>query len=187
MNAKKRKVSIKAGAVMGLSAFFLLYQPHPVLPQAQFYQGKTITVIAGQEPDPAAVTLSVMAKDVRLMTERWLAGDKKAGSELTATLREHPQTGLETAAEYGNAGLWQDGTAVLTKLIDAAKDKSRVSPLAYYYLGQFAEQSGNTAHAEQHCGFAVAMSPEYCFPFQWEAIDALRRAAALTLSDIDHM
>ena len=35
---------------MGLSAFFLLYQPHPVLPQAPFYQGKTITVIAGQEP-----------------------------------------------------------------------------------------------------------------------------------------
>jgi hypothetical protein len=31
---------------MCASAFFLLCQPHPVLPQALFYQGKTITVIA---------------------------------------------------------------------------------------------------------------------------------------------
>ena len=50
MNARKRKVSINAGAVMCAAAFFLLCQPHPVLPQALFYQGKTITVIAGQEP-----------------------------------------------------------------------------------------------------------------------------------------
>jgi tripartite-type tricarboxylate transporter receptor subunit TctC len=35
---------------MCAAAFFLLCQPHPVLPQAPFYQGKTITVIAGQEP-----------------------------------------------------------------------------------------------------------------------------------------
>jgi hypothetical protein len=35
---------------MCASAFFLLCQAHPVLPQALFYQGKTIMVIAGQEP-----------------------------------------------------------------------------------------------------------------------------------------
>lgn len=50
MNAGKRKVGINAGAVLCAAAFFLLCQPHPVLPQAHFYQGKTITVIAGQEP-----------------------------------------------------------------------------------------------------------------------------------------
>jgi tripartite-type tricarboxylate transporter receptor subunit TctC len=50
VNAGKRKVDINAAAVMCASAFFLLCQPHPVLPQALFYQGKTITVIAGQEP-----------------------------------------------------------------------------------------------------------------------------------------
>jgi tripartite-type tricarboxylate transporter receptor subunit TctC len=50
VNAGKGKVRINAGAVICASAFFLLCQPHPVLPQALFYQGKTITVIAGQEP-----------------------------------------------------------------------------------------------------------------------------------------
>ena len=50
MNAGKRKVGINVGAVMCASTFFLFCQPHPVFPQAPFYQGKTITVIAGQEP-----------------------------------------------------------------------------------------------------------------------------------------
>src|ERR671919_118772 len=49
MNATRLKVSIRAGAVMCASALFLLCQPHAALPQALFYQGKTITVIAGQE------------------------------------------------------------------------------------------------------------------------------------------
>src|SRR5262249_44074399 len=31
--------------------------------------------------------------DVRVMTERWLAGDKKSQAELGATLRDHPATG----------------------------------------------------------------------------------------------
>jgi tripartite-type tricarboxylate transporter receptor subunit TctC len=50
MKARKRKFGIRAGAVLCASALFLLCQPHPTLTQAPFYQGKTITVIAGQEP-----------------------------------------------------------------------------------------------------------------------------------------
>jgi tripartite-type tricarboxylate transporter receptor subunit TctC len=46
----RRKRDIRAGAVLWASALFLLCQPHTALPQALFYQGKTITVIAGQEP-----------------------------------------------------------------------------------------------------------------------------------------
>jgi tetratricopeptide (TPR) repeat protein len=114
--------------------------------------------------------------DVRLMAERWLGGDKLVAGELSATLRGHPETGLEAATEYGNAGLWQDGAAILTKLVDAANGKSRVLPLAYYYLGQFAERLGNQTQAVQYRQLAVKASPDYCFPFQWEAIHVLRRA-----------
>jgi tripartite-type tricarboxylate transporter receptor subunit TctC len=49
MNTNRHKVSIRAGAVVCASALFLVCQPHAALPQAPFYQGKTITVIAGQE------------------------------------------------------------------------------------------------------------------------------------------
>ena len=45
----KRKFDIRA-AVLFASAFFFLCQPAPASPQAVFYQGKTITVISGQEP-----------------------------------------------------------------------------------------------------------------------------------------
>jgi tetratricopeptide (TPR) repeat protein len=130
--------------------------------------------------DAAALTDPL---DVRLMTERWLAGDKKAGNELSATLRDHPATGLEVATEYGNAGLWQDGTAVLTKLIESAKDKSSISPLAYYYLGQFAERLGNQTQAAEYRQLAATASPDYCFPFQWEAIHVLRRAMEANPND----
>jgi len=121
--------------------------------------------------------------DVRLMAERWLAGDKRIVSELTATLRQHPATGLEAATEYGNAGLWADGTAVLARLADAAGDKTRVPPLAYYYLGQFAERLGDPKQAVAFRQLAERMSPDYCFPFQWEAIHVLRRAMELNPSD----
>jgi tetratricopeptide (TPR) repeat protein len=121
--------------------------------------------------------------DVRIMTERWLAGAERVGGELAATLRDHPATGLETATEYGNAGLWADGTAVLTLLTDVAKDERRVSPLAFYYLGHFAERLGQTKKASSLRQLAKQMSPEYCFPFQWEAIHVLRRAMDLDPQD----
>ena len=38
-------------------------------------------------------------------------------------------TALEVAADDMNAGLWQDGTRLLTHIVDTAPDKSRVSPL----------------------------------------------------------
>ncbi|MBP8302943.1 MAG: DUF5107 domain-containing protein [Phycisphaerae bacterium] len=115
--------------------------------------------------------------DVRSMTERWLAGRRaSARKELQTTFRDHPATALETAVEYGNAGLWQDGTATLLAMIEAAPDKSRVSPLAYYYLGHFAEQLGDSDGAGRYRRLATQMSPDYVFPFQWEAIPVLRRA-----------
>ena len=132
--------------------------------------------------------LSMAAKiadplDVRLMTERWLAGDESVIGELTATLSKHSAPGLETAADYGSAGLWQEGAAVLTKLVDATTDKSRISPLAYYYLGDFAERLGDTDKAAEYRRLATEMSPDYVFPFQWEAIQVLRRAIELNPRD----
>jgi len=50
MQARKPKLDIRAGTVMWASVCFLLCLPPTALPQALFYQGKTITVISGQEP-----------------------------------------------------------------------------------------------------------------------------------------
>ena len=114
--------------------------------------------------------------DAGLMAERWLDGDSTSAGELALTLRDHPQNGLEAATEYGDAGLWADGTAVLKQMVAAAKDESRVSPLAYDYLGYFAERMGNPQQAAEYRELAAQMPPDYAFPFQWEVIPVLRRA-----------
>jgi len=113
--------------------------------------------------------------DVRLMAERWLAGGSAAArKELLETMRVHPATALETAAEYGNAGLWSEGTRVLEEL--EAAEKGKVSPLVYYYLGYFAEKLGQTDQAARYYTLAEKASPDYVFPFQHEVIDILGRA-----------
>ncbi len=115
--------------------------------------------------------------DVRLMAERWLASQSPAlEKEMAATMNAHPATAAETAAEYLNAGLWKDGTAVLSEAVAAAPDKSKISPLVYYYLGYFAEKLGQGQKAAEYYQLAQKMPPDYVFPFQYEVIDVLVQA-----------
>ncbi|MGA2114925.1 MAG: DUF5107 domain-containing protein [Bryobacteraceae bacterium] len=115
--------------------------------------------------------------DVRAMAENYLAsGDKEAARRLAATMNDHPATAQETASEYLNEGLWQDGTDVLKQMTMAAPDKSRVHPMAYYYLGCFAQKLGQIQNASEYYQLAQSMPPEYVFPFQTEAIEVLRQA-----------
>ncbi len=115
--------------------------------------------------------------DVRAMAERWLAsGSPETAKVLISTLNAHPATAQETAAEYLNAGLWQDGMAVLSEMIAAAPDPSRVNAMVYYYLGFFAEKLGQAGKASEYRKLAAKMPADYVFPFQYEAIDVLQRA-----------
>jgi len=115
--------------------------------------------------------------DVRAMAETYLAsGNPQAAKVLASTLNDHPATAQETAAEYLDEGLWEDGIDVLLQLTAAASDKSRIHPVAYYYLGYFSEKLGQTQKAAQYYQQAMSMPPDYVFPFQTEAIDVLRRA-----------
>jgi tripartite-type tricarboxylate transporter receptor subunit TctC len=50
MKASKRKLDVRAGAVMWATLCIFLCQPSQALPQELFYQGKTITVISGRDP-----------------------------------------------------------------------------------------------------------------------------------------
>ncbi len=115
--------------------------------------------------------------DVRSMAEKWLASpSSEAARILASTMNNHPATAQETAAEYLDGGLWQDGTDVLLQLVAAAPDKSKIHPLAYYYLGYFAGKLGQTQKECDYDELAMAMPPDYVFPFQNEAIEVLRAA-----------
>ncbi|MGD1032774.1 MAG: tetratricopeptide repeat protein, partial [Opitutaceae bacterium] len=121
--------------------------------------------------------------DVRAMAEGWLAGDPEAAGKLAIALRDFPNTGLETAAEYMNAGLWKDGSAILGQTIAAAPDKSKVSPLAYYYLGYFAGKMDQPQKAAEYLRLAVKAPTDYVFPFQREVIEVLEQAMAANPAD----
>jgi tetratricopeptide (TPR) repeat protein len=122
--------------------------------------------------------------DVRAMAETYLSSpNKEAAKRLASVMNDHPATAQETAAEYLNEGLWQDGADVLLQSTLAAPDKSRIHPMTYYYLGYFADKLGQPQNAQKYYQLAMSMPPEYVFPFQNEAIDVLRRAIATNPRD----
>ena len=122
--------------------------------------------------------------DVRSMAESWLASkDPAAAKTLTSTMIDNPQTAQQIAAEYLDSGLWQDGTDVLSQMVAAVPDKAKVHPMAYYYLGYFAEKLGQAPKASEYFKLAQSMPPDYVFPFQNEVIDVLRAAMKANARD----
>jgi tetratricopeptide (TPR) repeat protein len=138
-------------------------------------EARDVLALAMRKTDPL---------DAGLLAEKWLlARDKSSARELFGTLNEFPTTAQEVAAEFFDAGLWRDGSEVLAQSIAVAPDKSKVSPLVYYYLGDFAEKLGDAAKAREYRRQAAQQSPEYVFPFQCEVIAVLRRAMAANPQD----
>jgi tetratricopeptide (TPR) repeat protein len=142
--------------------------------------------------------------DVRWLAEQWLAQssmsvppmtsqgrpapvhgqDAQAAADVLFTaLHAHPATAQELAIEYANAGLWRDAEALLDEFLAATPDRTLVSPLVYYLLGDLAEKLGEHAKAASRRREAALASPDYVFPFQWEMIGVLRRAIAANAHD----
>ena len=138
--------------------------------------------------DDALATVAAIRKidplDVQGMAEQWLAAESSANdAPLIETASEFPATVLEVAADYLNAGLWQDGSTLLTHIVDTAPDKSKVSPLVYYYLGYFAGQVHQDAKAREYDRLATKASPDYVFPFQMEMMAVLDDAMRINAAD----
>jgi tetratricopeptide (TPR) repeat protein len=93
--------------------------------------------------------------------------------------RDDVQSHLELSLEYGNIGLWDDGLAVLSRLIE----QKATHPLIYYYVGYYSEKKGYKAGADQYYLQASKMPPDYCFPFRLEEVGILQAAMASNPKD----
>jgi tetratricopeptide (TPR) repeat protein len=114
--------------------------------------------------------------DVRAESEMYLESrDVQAGQRLAAELNHFPVNAQETAAEYMDEGLWQDGIDVL-QLVISREEAASPHPMVLYYLGYFEEQLGHAEQAVEFYRRAAVTSPEYVFPFQSEEIDVLQAA-----------
>lgn len=138
--------------------------------------------------EEASAALAMAARktdplEVRFLAEQWLLRrDPASSQQLSSTLEAHPSTAQELAAEYANAGLWQDAADLLTPAV-ARSDATQVSPLLHYYLADFSERLGQTDRAAAQRKLAAAQSPAYVFPFQAELIPVLRRALEVNPND----
>jgi tetratricopeptide (TPR) repeat protein len=122
--------------------------------------------------------------DVQGITERWMAAKSPtSAAHLMTTMNAHPATSLEAAADYMDAGLWQDGTTLLAQVVSIAPDKSNVSPLVYYYLGYFAEKMNQPGNAAEQDRLAAKAPTDYVFPFQMEMIAVLEDAMRVNPAD----
>ena len=113
----------------------------------------------------------------------WPARRRRVPSVLRTACNAHPATALEVAADYLNAGLWQDGTTLLTQVVEGAADKSRVSPLVFYSLGYFAQRLNQPVRPPSISGGPPKHPTDYVFPFQMEMIAVLEAAMAANPSD----
>ena len=91
--------------------------------------------------------------------DRWLQANKV-------------QSYLELATNYGNCGLWDEATGVLTRLVEK---HGADYPLVAYYLGYYCEEQGKAGRAERWYRRGAGMPPDYCFPFRLESLQVLRR------------
>lgn len=144
--------------------------------------------VTGQQQEALEVVRFAQEKcdplDVRLMAEEWLASGGASGAQvLFKTLQDHPINAEEIAATYMNAGLWGCGSKVLSGLVDATADRSKVSPLVYYYMGYFACQRGDEDKAAEYRAQAARQPMNYVFPFQYEIIPVLESAIAADPKD----
>ncbi len=140
-------------------------------------EARKVLTFAKQKTDPL---------DGRLMAEQWLATPNATTAQpLFSTLNTFTDDAQELAAEYADAGLWQDGLTVLAQSNASAPESfaGKVSPIVYYYLGDFAEKLGDAAKAASYRRQAEKQSPEYVFPFQSEVIPVLRDAMVANPQD----
>ncbi len=111
-----------------------------------------------------------------------LVEDAKPWHEARHWLEAQPF--LETAADYMNAGLWDEAVSVLSFLSDPDDEReANTYPMLYYYLGYAFQQLGNEERARSVYELAAEMPPDYCFPFRLESIDVLEAAYTMVPED----
>ena len=103
---------------------------------------------------------------------------------LKERMRGALQNYQELALAYAHAGMYAEAGEVLKIYIDQASEEGNASsPLAYYYLGWFAQQRGDAENALRYYQEAAALNPAFCFPNKIEEVTILQSAIAHNSAD----
>ncbi len=105
---------------------------------------------------------------------------KAAGTKF---MRDNPESYLELAVEYLNAGMEQDAKAILLEASHSEHEGLKQYPTVHYYLGYLFARENNTDKATKHFNTARSLPVDYCFPFRYETIAIYEKALAANPSD----
>jgi tetratricopeptide (TPR) repeat protein len=96
--------------------------------------------------------------------------------QLSDLMRGEAQIYLDLAFDYAGAGLWEEATDLLRRLLPTDGEEIAIYPMVYYALGFLAEQEGETEVAKEYRRQGARMPSDYCFPAQLEEAEILRSA-----------
>jgi len=108
---------------------------------------------------------------------------EKVFNEVKLLLRRLPESYIDIAIDYGNAGLYDESLIILSAAIEEAADKNLVYPMIYYYVGYYSYKNGNKEDSLMYCQLAAAMNSDYCFPNRLESIKVLQHAIDINAKD----
>ncbi|HWB84295.1 MAG TPA: DUF5107 domain-containing protein [Bryobacteraceae bacterium] len=104
---------------------------------------------------------------------------KALDRELFEFLGTNPQTCLDIAFDYADAGLWREAAGLLKR----AAAHGIAHPMICYALGFFSQKLGDEAHAREFYRQGAAMNPDWCFPSRLEEMRVLKAACRANPGD----
>lgn len=91
------------------------------------------------------------------------------------------QAYLDLAFDYANAGLWEEASDLLDRLVDP--DDGSAFPMVLYALGYWAHRQGRETEAQALYARGSAMPTEYCFPVRLEEMVILQHVQSVRPDD----
>lgn len=132
----------------------------------------------GREEKAGAERRQILEKDplnFYAMYEGVQLGEKQMDA-LDKAMRTQPESYLELATQYLNAGLREEAQSLLRHAVRSDVDNLKNYPTIHYYLGYLADLSGDTEEAGRHFARGKKLPTDYCFPFRFESIAVFETA-----------
>ena len=110
-------------------------------------------------------------------------GSENCQRELSALMRNEAQSHLDIAFDYAGAGLFEEASELLERLVESRASGVPVYPTVLYSLGFFCQQTSNFERAHDLCRQACQAPSDYCFPARLEEMIVLESAQAANPND----